>query len=154
MLDAAGCIISWNKGAEQLKGYAARELLGKHFSICYTPEDQEKLIPPRNLKLAAELGRFEEEGWRVRKDGSLFWADVTITALHDEQGKLVGFGKVTKDLTSRKAAGAEIKRLNKQLELQLQKSRTEMLDYKQALDEAAIVAITNPKGIITYANDN
>src|SRR3954467_70081 len=89
MLDAAGCIISWNKGAEQIKGYAAREVMGKYFSICYTPEDQEKLIPQRNLKLAAELGRFEEEGWRVRKDGSLFWADVTITALYDERGKLV-----------------------------------------------------------------
>ncbi len=154
MLDTTGCIISWNKGAEQIKGYAAREVLGKHISICYTPEDKEKLIPQRNLKLAAELGRLKEEGWRVRKDGSLFWADVTITALHDEQGKLVGFGKVTKDLTSRKAAEAEIKRLNKELELQLQKSQTEMLDYKQAFDEAAIVAITNQKGIITFANEN
>jgi PAS domain S-box-containing protein len=154
MLDTAGRIISWNIGAEQMKGYSAQEVLGKHISICYTPEDKEKEIPQRNLKLAAEWGRFEDEGWRLRKDGSLFWADVTITTLYDEQGKLVGFGKVTKDLTARKAAEAEIKRLNKELELQLEKSQTEMLDYKQAFDEAAIVAITDQKGIIKHANDN
>jgi PAS domain S-box-containing protein len=154
MLDTAGRIISWNIGAEQMKGYPAHEVLGKHISVCYTPEDKEKEIPQRNLKLAAEWGRFEEEGWRLRKDGSLFWADVTITALRDEQGKLVGFGKVTKDLTARKAAEAEIKRLNTELEIQLEKSQTEMLDYKQAFDEAAIVAITDQKGIIKHANDN
>jgi PAS domain S-box-containing protein len=154
MLDTAGRIISWNIGAEQMKGYSAQEVLGKHISICYTTEDREKEIPERNLKLAAEWERYEEEGWRVHKNGSLFWADVTITALRDEQGKLVGFGKVTKDLTARKTAEAEIKRLNTELELQLEKSQTEMLDYKQAFDEAAIVAITDQKGIIKHANDN
>ncbi len=154
MLDACGRIISWNKGAEQMKGYSAQEVLGNPISICYTEEDKEKEIPQRNLKLAAEWGRFDEEGWRVRKDGSLFWAYVTITALHDENGKLVGFGKVTKDLTARRSAEAEIKRLNTELEIQLEKSQTEMLDYKLAFDEAAIVAITDQKGIIKHANDN
>src|SRR4051794_28037895 len=117
MLDTTGCIISWNKGAERMKGYSAKEALGKHISICYTAEDIKKRIPQRNLQLAREWGRFEDEGWRVRNDGSLFWADVTITALHDEQGNFVGFGKVTKDLTSRKVAEAEIKRLNTELKL-------------------------------------
>src|SRR5438309_1725511 len=102
MLDTDGCIISWNKGAERMKGYSAQEALGKHISICYMADDIKKEIPQRNLQLAKEWGRFEEEGWRVRKDGSLFWADVKITALHDEEGNLVGFGKVTTDLTSRK----------------------------------------------------
>jgi PAS domain S-box-containing protein len=154
MLDTDGSIISWNKGAQQIKGYSAQEVLGKHFSIFYIKEDKEKEIPQQNLKLAAGLGWFEEEGWRVRKDGSLFWADVTITALHDKQGKLVGFGKVIKDLTAKRSAEAEIKRLNTELELQLQKSQTEMLDYKQAFDDGAIVAITDQKGIIKHANDN
>lgn len=154
MLDAAGNIISWNKGAEQINGYTAEEVTDKHIDICYTTEDKQKLVPHRNLILAAKYARHEEEGWMKRKDGSLFWAHVTITALRDEERRLIGFGTLTKDLTTFKAAEAEIKRLNTELELQLQKSRTEMQDYKQAFNEAAIVAITDQKSIIKHAKDN
>jgi PAS domain S-box-containing protein len=101
-LDATGHVLSWNAGAERFKGYTANEIIGKHFSIFYPMEDRWK--PPRELEIATETGRFEEEGWRVRKDGSRFWASVVITALRDERGTLVGFAKVTRDLTERRQA--------------------------------------------------
>ena len=154
MLDRSGSIIGWNKGAEKIKGYTAGEVLGKHFSICYTAEDNKNGRPDRNLQQAEETGDFKDEGWRVRKDGSLFWASVTITALKDATGKLIGFGKVTRDLTRRREVEEEIKRVNALLAVQLQKSKIEILDYKHALDEAAIVAITDQKGIIKHVNDN
>src|SRR5882757_1475849 len=102
MLDADGRVISWNPGAQRFKGYEAHEIIGKHFSVFYPPGEQWK--PARELKIAAEEGRFEEEGWRLRKDGSQFWASVVITALRDRQGTLIGFAKVTRDLTERKLA--------------------------------------------------
>jgi PAS domain S-box-containing protein len=101
-LDSTGHVLSWNPGAKRFKGYEAHEIIGKHFSIFYKPEEQWK--PARELKIAAEEGRFEEEGWRLRKDGSQFWASVVITALRDKSGVLVGFAKVTRDLTERKLA--------------------------------------------------
>ena len=101
-LDPTGHVLSWNAGAERFKGYTANEIIGKHFSIFYPIEDRWK--PPRELEIATETGRFEEEGWRVRKDGSRFWASVVITALRDERGTLVGFAKVTRDLTERRQA--------------------------------------------------
>jgi PAS domain S-box-containing protein len=101
-LDSTGHVISWNPGAQRFKGYEAHEILGKHFSIFYPPADQWK--PAKELEIATAEGRFEEEGWRLRKDGSQFWASVVITALRDRQGKLVGFAKVTRDLTERKLA--------------------------------------------------
>jgi PAS domain S-box-containing protein len=101
-LDATGHVLSWNAGAERFKGYKANEIIGKHFSIFYPMEDRWK--PPRELEIATQTGRFEEEGWRVRKDGSRFWASVVITALRDERGTLVGFAKVTRDLTERRQA--------------------------------------------------
>ena len=101
-LDPTGHVLSWNAGAERFKGYTASEIIGKHFSIFYPMEDRWK--PPRELEIATETGRFEEEGWRVRKDGSRFWASVVITALRDERGTLVGFAKVTRDLTERRQA--------------------------------------------------
>lgn len=101
-LDATGHVLSWNAGAQRFKGYRADEIIGKHFSVFYPPEDQWK--PPMELEVATATGRFEEEGWRVRKDGSRFWASVVITALRDERGTLVGFAKVTRDLTERKIA--------------------------------------------------
>ncbi|MFL5608010.1 MAG: PAS domain-containing sensor histidine kinase [Gemmatimonadaceae bacterium] len=101
-LDTTGHVLSWNRGAQRFKGYEAHEIIGKHFSVFYTPADQWK--PPRELQIATEEGRFEEEGWRLRKDGSQFWANVVITALRDRDGKLVGFAKVTRDLTERKLA--------------------------------------------------
>jgi PAS domain S-box-containing protein len=103
-LDTQGYIASWNMGAERIKGYRAGEILGKHFSLFYPREDAARGKPARGLEIAEREGRFEEEGWRVRKDGNLFWANVSITALRDAQGQLVGFGKVTRDFTQRKQA--------------------------------------------------
>ncbi|MEO7327803.1 MAG: PAS domain-containing sensor histidine kinase [Minicystis sp.] len=101
ILDPTGHVATWNVGAERLKGYAAKEILGKHFSVFYPPEDVAAGKCELELKEAARLGRFEDEGWRVRKDGSRFWANVVITALHSH-GELVGFAKVTRDLTERR----------------------------------------------------
>ncbi|HEX5580447.1 MAG TPA: PAS domain-containing sensor histidine kinase [Gemmatimonadaceae bacterium] len=103
-LDPAGHVLSWNPGAERFKGYTASEIIGQHFSIFYPPEDIASGKPDWELEVAAEVGRFEDEGWRLRKDGSRFWANVIITALRDETGELVGFGKVTRDLTERRRA--------------------------------------------------
>ena len=101
-LDTEGRIVSWNVGAERAKGYTRKEIIGKHISVFYPPEAIAAGKPGKLLQLAVRHGRVEDEGWRVRKDGSLFWADVVITALKDpESGKLVGFAKVTRDLTQR-----------------------------------------------------
>ena len=102
LLDREGNIVSWNRGAELLKGYAAHEIIGKHFSVFYPREAIERRWPQQELKMAAETGRLEDEGWRLRKDGSRFWADVIITALRDSEGELRGFSKVTRDLTERR----------------------------------------------------
>jgi PAS domain S-box-containing protein len=103
-LDTGGHIISWNAGAERFKGYTEQEILGKHYSIFYPAEDAAAGKPKRLLEAAIADGRVEDEGWRVRKDGTRFWADVVITALRDETGTLVGFAKVTRDLSERRAA--------------------------------------------------
>jgi PAS domain S-box-containing protein len=102
MLDPAGHILSWNTGAERLKGYAPDEIIGRHFSTFYTDEDRARNHPAHELEIAVREGRYEEEGWRVRKDGTMFWASVTITAVRDDDGRLTGFAKVTRDLTERK----------------------------------------------------
>ena len=104
MLDPAGYIASWNKGAQKIKGYTADEIIGQHFSIFYKPEDIAIGHPQRELEIATAEGRFEEERPRLRKDGSEFWANVVITPVRDEDGTLVGFAKVTRDLTERRAA--------------------------------------------------
>jgi PAS domain S-box-containing protein len=103
MLDPSGHVATWNEGAARIKGYAADEIIGKHFSIFYPAEKQAEHFPEYELEVAAREGRFEDEGWRVRKDGSHFWANVVLTALRDPEGRLVGFGKVTRDLTERRA---------------------------------------------------
>jgi PAS domain S-box-containing protein len=110
MLDKAGNVVSWNTGAEQIKGYRADEILGHHFSCFYTPEDIESEKPERELESAAKDGRYEEEGWRLRKDGSRFWASVVITALRDDSGNLRGFAKVSRDITKRIEAEAAEKK--------------------------------------------
>ncbi|RZT42179.1 PAS domain-containing hybrid sensor histidine kinase/response regulator [Cupriavidus agavae] len=101
-LDATGHISSWNAGAQRIKGWTRDEILGRHFSDFYTDEAKARNWPALELEAAARLGRFEDEGWRLRKDGTQFWANVVITALHDESGKLVGFGKVTRDMTEQR----------------------------------------------------
>jgi PAS domain S-box-containing protein len=104
VLDATGHIATWNIGAERLKGYAPSEIIGSHFSRFYPPEDIESRKPWWELEVAKRDGRVEDEGWRIKKDGSRFWANVVITALRDETGALVGFAKVTRDLTERRRA--------------------------------------------------
>jgi PAS domain S-box-containing protein len=104
LLDPAGCVASWNAGAQRLKGYQAEEIIGKHFSVFYPPDALQRGWPEFELKVAAQVGSFGDEGWRVRKDGSRFWANVTITALKSRTGTLRGFLKITRDLTERKQA--------------------------------------------------
>ena len=103
--------MSWNPGAERFKGYQADEIIGQHFSVFYPAEDLEARKPQRELEGAEETGRFEDEGWRLRKDGSRFWANVVITALRDAKGELIGFAKVTRDLTARREAEEQARRL-------------------------------------------
>jgi len=115
MLDPEGRITTWNEGAEHIKGYRADETIGEHFSKFYTPEAVAQNKPAQDLKIATEQGRFEEEGWRMRKDGSRFWANVAITALRDKTGQLRGFGKVTRDITQHKKAEEVLERQRKEL---------------------------------------
>ncbi len=102
MLDPEGTVRSWNEGAQKIKGYRSDEIIGQHFALFFTPEDRQYGKPEEELRLAASAGRWEEEAWRVRKDGSRFWASIVITAAHDRNGRLLGFTKVTRDMTQRK----------------------------------------------------
>ncbi len=102
MLDPGGHVVTWNAGAERFKGYRAHEILGSHFSRFYPPEALARGLPEHELRVASEVGSFEDEGWRVRKDGSMFWANVVITAMREPSGELVGYAKVTRDLTQRR----------------------------------------------------
>jgi PAS domain S-box-containing protein len=104
MLDTSGHVASWNQGAQRIKGYKAEEIIGRHFSAFYPPEDIANDKPGQELRVATREGRFEDEGLRIRKDGSMFWANVVITAVRDEEGTLIGFAKVTRDLTERRAS--------------------------------------------------
>src|SRR5690349_10950903 len=103
-LDTTGHVLSWNEGAQRLKGWSASEIIGRHFSTFYPDYDIATGKPAYELKTAVRDGRFEDEGWRIRKDGSRMWANVIITALFDDDGIHVGFAKVTRDLTDRRAA--------------------------------------------------
>lgn len=109
MLDAEGHILSWNEGARRIKGYEPDEIVGKHFSVFYPPEDVASHKPAYELRAAASDGVFEDIGWRVRKDGSMFWANVVLTALRDDAGRLVGYSKVTRDITERRQAEEALK---------------------------------------------
>ena len=109
LLDSQGCVVTWNPGAERIEGYAANEILGEHFSKFYSAEDLAIDKPRRELEIAMTEGRFEDEGWRIRKDGSRFWASVVITALRDHTGKLRGFGKVTRDLTAQRCSEEKLR---------------------------------------------
>ena len=104
ILDTRGHVTSWNAGAERIKGFTADEIIGKHFSTFYTAEDRAAGIPKKALETARREGKYEAEGWRVRKDGVKFWASVVIDAIKDDQGKLVGFAKITRDMTEKREA--------------------------------------------------
>src|SRR5256714_14968465 len=116
MLDPAGRVASWNAGAEAIKGYAAEEILGQHFSVFYTPEDLAGGKPQQHLETAERDGRMEDEGWRVRKDGNRFWADTILTAMRDPAGTLIGFRKGTRDLTTRRRTEEQLSQSNSELE--------------------------------------
>jgi PAS domain S-box-containing protein len=117
MLDGGGRVSTWNPGAERIKGYRAEEVIGQHFSRFYPPDDVAAGKPARLLALAARDGRVEDEGWRVRKDGSRFWANATITALRDFEGRVIGFAKVTRDLTEWREAEEALRRSEQTFQL-------------------------------------
>ncbi len=129
MLDCKGKVISWNRGAERMKGYGAQEIIGQHFSRFYTEEDKRGHRPDRQLEIAAADGRYEEEGWRLRKDGSLYWAGVIITAVRNDVGELIGFSKVSRDLTERKQLEEQQQALTQRLTLALHASGTAVWDW-------------------------
>ncbi len=130
MLNPNGDIVSWNTGAERIKGYRADEIIGQNFSIFYTPEDIARKHPQHELEIAKEQGRYEEEGWRLRKDGTRFWANIVITAVYDNTGELRGFSKVTRDLTEYKKAEERHRLL-----IQEQAARAEAEEANRAKDQ-------------------
>ncbi len=136
LLDPTGHIVTWNAGAERLKGYRATEIIGEHFSRFYPPEDVAAGKTERELAIAVAEGRVEDEGWRVRKDGSQFWANVVITALRDETGALCGFAKVTRDMTERRRAAEALRRANEELERRVVQRTTELTAAIAELQDA------------------
>jgi PAS domain S-box-containing protein len=143
MLDPTGIITSWNQGAQKIKGYNAAEIIGQHFSRFYLSEDIDRGKPNEELTIAAAEGRWQEEGWRVRKDGSRFWADVVITALHDQESNLQGFTKVTRDIT-------EGKRAREAFLLEMTNALVSNLDVRQLL--SAIASCVRQVKPFDYAN--
>nr|WP_309477081.1 PAS domain S-box protein [Trinickia acidisoli] len=139
LLDVKGRIATWNAGAERIKGYRAEEIVGRHFSVFYPEEVAARGYPGEQLRHAAEIGRWEDEGWRVRKDGTRFWANVVITALRDEAGELMGFAKITRDLTERRRN-----------EEQLRRSEESMRRLMDAVEDA--IFMLNPQGQVTSWN--
>ena len=140
MLDTNGFVASWNQGAERFKGYTASEIIGQHFSRFYTEEDRKTDIPSRALTMARTEGKFEQEGWRVRKDGSRFWANVIIDPIRDSRKNLVGYAKVTRDLTQRKLAADALRASEEQFRLLVQG----VTDYA--------IFMLSPEGVVTNWN--
>ena len=140
MLDPGGIVTSWNAGAQRFKGYTPGEIIGQHFSRFYTEEDRATGLPARALATSAREGKFEAEGWRVRKDGTRFWAHVVIDPIRDAAGKLTGYAKVTRDLTERRAAEESLRRSEQQFRLLVQG----VTDYA--------IYMLNPEGIVTNWN--
>ena len=115
MLDPEGKVANWNAGAQRIKGYSPEDIVGQHFSVFYTPEERDAGVPHRALEMARRVGRYEAEGWRVRKDGTRFWASVVVDAIHDDDGKLIGFAKITRDMTEKRDAQLRLDESREQL---------------------------------------
>ena len=147
MLDPEGRVVTWNPGAERIQGYKAGEIVGQHFSRFYVPVDIEAGKPELELKTAREFGRLEDEGYRVRKDGSLFWANSVVTALRDAQGRLRGFAKVTKDMTARREAENRAREMEEQLRRSEERAR---LLVESVTDYA--IYMLDPEGYVTTWN--
>ncbi|MFL5787067.1 MAG: PAS domain S-box protein [Flavisolibacter sp.] len=154
IVDTGGHIITWNKRAEEIYGYSQGEIIGKHISLFYPAKELENNEPERNLSSCRQSGHYETEGWRIRKDNSLLWVRVSIMPLKNKGEDLIGFGITVQDTSMVKGYNEDVRQLNTDLEYQLRKSKSEVLDYKHALDESSIVAITDQKGIINYVNSN
>jgi PAS domain S-box-containing protein len=166
MLDPQGRITTWNAGAERIKGYTADEIIGQHFSRFYPLEDVKSGKPERALETARSTGKYEDEGWRVRKGGSRFWASVVITALWDQTGTLRGFGKVTRDMTQRKEAEDKARRLLQEevarqaAETSADKARRAQQDERRQRQQLHVtlasigdaVIVTDDRGAITFMN--
>lgn len=155
MLNTTGHIMSWNKGAQKAKGYSADEIIGQHFSKFYSDEDNAADKPARELALAIKQGRVEDEDWRIRKDGSKFWANVVITCLYDTNGQHIGYAKVTRDLTDRKQQEDQVRRTNVQLKQQqrelekLNASKDEFISVASHQLRTPATAIKQLLGILT-----
>ena len=139
MLDPEGRVVSWNEGAQRIKGYTAAEIIGQPYSRFFTPEDVEAGAPARQLEMARRNGRFENQGWRVRKDGSRFWADVIVTAMYGPQGELRGYSKVARDITERRKAEEKVRALSESerqhaLELEAANKELEAFSYSVSHD--------------------
>jgi PAS domain S-box-containing protein len=132
-LDPLGHVVSWNNGAERLKGYQAEEILGKHFSTFHTPEDVANERPQQILEVAAQRGHSEDEGWRLRKDGSRFWANVVVTALRNARGNLQGFAKITRDMTERHGKEETLARAKELLQLRVEQRTAVLARVNQEL---------------------
>lgn len=132
LMDPNGIIRNWNKGAEKIKGYRESDIVGKSFELFYGKEDRESGLPKKLIGIAREQGKATHEGWRVRKDGSKFWGSIVITALHDDDNNIIGFSKVTRDLTERKLAEDKLKEYNS--ELQFQNKELEQFAYAASHD--------------------
>jgi PAS domain S-box-containing protein len=138
MLDPSGHVLSWNEGAERIKGYKKAEIIGTHLSVFYTAEDVRQGKPEHSLSIAKERGNFENEGWRVRKDGTVFWANTTFTSIYDQGGKILGFAKMTRDVTERKRLEQQLREFNEALEEQVKKKTAELTGVFERITDAFI----------------
>jgi len=149
MMDPGGHILTWNEGAKKLKGYEENEIIGKHFSLFYSEEDQKTSKPEKELVEAVKNGQVEDEGWRVKKNGDKFWANVIITRMNDEKGHLIGFSKITRDLTQRKREEEKLHTAYEELKNAVEEKTADLAAALVARDEFLMIASHELKTPIT-----